>query len=108
MSTFSLTDLEAIVEQRSSAGADTSYTASLLEKGALKCAEKFGEEAVELALATAAQEQTDVANEAADVLFHLMVLLRSRGVALEQVMDILNQRTSQSGLAEKAARRSPE
>ncbi|MCR9236567.1 MAG: phosphoribosyl-ATP diphosphatase [Alphaproteobacteria bacterium] len=108
MSTFSLNDLEAIVEQRSSAGAETSYTARLLEKGPLKCAEKFGEEAVELALATAAQEQEDVANEAADVLYHLMVLLRARSVGLDQVMEILNQRTAQSGLAEKAARSAPE
>lgn len=108
MSTFSLSDLESIVEQRSSADADTSYTARLLNKGALKCAEKFGEEAVELALAAAAQEPDDVANEAADVLFHLMVLLRARGVALDEVLDILNQRTTQSGLAEKAARTAPE
>ncbi len=108
MCKFSLSDLETIIEQRSSAGADTSYTARLLDKGALKCAEKFGEEAVELALAAAAQEPTNVANEAADVLYHLLVLLRARGVALNDVLDILNQRTTQSGLAEKAARKSPE
>ncbi|MEH6725694.1 MAG: phosphoribosyl-ATP diphosphatase [Hyphomicrobiales bacterium] len=108
MSTFSLSDLEAIITQRSSAGADTSYTARLLEKGPLKCAEKFGEEAVELALATAAQEPEDVANEAADVLYHLMVVLRARGVSLDQVMDILGNRTAQSGLAEKAARKTPQ
>ncbi len=108
MSRFSLSDLERIIEQRSSAGADTSYTARLLSKGPLKCAEKFGEESVELALAAAAQEPEDVANEAADVLYHLMVVLRARGVSLDQVMDILNQRTAQSGLAEKAARNAPE
>lgn len=105
MSTFSLSDLERIIEQRSSAGADTSYTARLLSKGPLKCAEKFGEESVELALAAAAQEPEDVANEAADVLYHLMVLLRARGVSLEAVLSILDQRTAQSGLAEKAARK---
>tara|TARA_R110002073_G_scaffold48029_3_gene129352 strand:+ start:501 stop:827 length:327 start_codon:yes stop_codon:yes gene_type:complete len=108
MSNFSLSDLQTIIEQRSTAGADASYTASLLDKGVLKCAEKFGEEAVELALAAVAQEPADVANEAADVLYHLMVVLRARGVKLAQIMAILEQRTAQSGLAEKAARNAPE
>lgn len=104
MSKFSLTDLEAIVAERSAASADNSYTAQLLNKGPLKCAEKFGEEAVELVVASAAQEPADVANEAADVLYHLTVLLRARNVPLADVMDILDQRTKQSGLAEKASR----
>ena len=108
MSNFSLSDLQTIIEQRSTADADASYTASLLDKGVLKCAEKFGEEAVELALAAVAQEPADVANEAADVLYHLMVVLRARGVKLAQIMTILEQRTAQSGLAEKAARNAPE
>ena len=108
MSNFSLSDLQTIIEQRSTAGAEASYTASLLDKGVLKCAEKFGEEAVELALAAVAQEPADVANEAADVLYHLMVVLRARGVKLAQIMAILEQRTAQSGLAEKAARNAPE
>lgn len=104
MSKFSLADLETIVAERSAASAGSSYTAQLLEKGALKCAEKFGEEAVELVVAAAAQEPKDVANEAADVLYHLTVLLRAREVPLTKVMDILDERTKQSGLAEKAAR----
>lgn len=108
MGNFSLGDLETIIEERSTAGPDASYTARLLDKGVLKCAEKFGEEAVELALAAVAQERADVANEAADVLYHLMVVLRARGVDLAQIMAILEQRTAQSGLAEKAARYAPE
>ncbi|MEP0522065.1 MAG: phosphoribosyl-ATP diphosphatase [Hyphomicrobiales bacterium] len=105
MNKFTLSDLEAIVAERSAASADKSYTAQMLNKGALKCAEKFGEEAVELVVAAAAQEPEDVANEAADVLYHLVVLLQARGIPLETVMDILDHRTNQSGLAEKAARR---
>nr|WP_306264535.1 phosphoribosyl-ATP diphosphatase [Pararhizobium sp. IMCC3301] len=108
MSNFSLSDLQTIIEERSTAGVEASYTARLLDKGVLKCAEKFGEEAVELALAAVAQEQADVANEAADVLYHLMVVLRARGVELAQIMAILEQRTAQSGLAEKAGRSAPE
>lgn len=104
MSNFSLTNLDAIIAERSSASAENSYTAQLLDKGVLKCAEKFGEEAVELVIAAAAQEPADVANEAADVLYHLTVLLRARGVPLSDVLNILDERTRQSGLAEKAAR----
>ncbi len=103
-----LHDLAATITARKDADPDSSWTAKLLAKGPEKCAEKFGEESVELALAAAAQEPEDVANEAADVLYHLMVVLRARGVSLDQVMDILNQRTAQSGLAEKAARNAPE
>lgn len=104
MSDFSLAQLDAIVAERSTVGADNSYTAQLLEKGTLKCAEKFGEEAIELVVAAAAQDQADVANEAADVLYHLTVLLRAKGVPMNAVMEILANRTKQSGLAEKAAR----
>ena len=104
MSKFSLAELDAIISERSTASAKDSYTAQLLDKGALKCAEKFGEEAVELVVAAAAQESADVANEAADVLYHLAVLLRARSVPLSEVLGILEERTKQSGLAEKAAR----
>ncbi|PCJ87320.1 MAG: phosphoribosyl-ATP diphosphatase [Hyphomicrobiales bacterium] len=104
MPQFSLTDLDTIIAKRADAGADSSYTAQLLHKGVLKCAEKLGEESIELILAAAAQEKSDVANEAADVLYHLLVLLRARDVPLEEVMTILEGRTGQSGLAEKALR----
>ncbi len=104
MPQFSLSDLDAIVAERAQVDKDSSYTSQLLHKGVLKCAEKFGEESIELALAAAAQEKCDVANEAADVLYHLLVLLRAREVPLEEVLMILEGRTAQSGLVEKASR----
>ncbi len=103
---FTLDDLARIIAARADAEAESSYTASLLAKGAPRCAKKFGEEAVELAIAAVAQDEAAVRAEAADVLYHLLVLLRSRGVALADVMEELERRTAQSGLAEKASRRS--
>ena len=102
---FTLDDLARIIAARADAGAESSYTASLLAKGAPRCAKKFGEEAVELAIAAVAQDEAAVRAEAADVLYHLLVLLQSRGVALADVMEELERRTAQSGLAEKASRR---
>lgn len=104
MTDFTLTDLERIIAARANETAEASYTASLLDKGALKCAEKFGEEAVELALAVAAQDDKAVTDEAADVLYHLLVALKARRVPLNAVLEALQHRTSQSGHAEKAAR----
>jgi phosphoribosyl-ATP pyrophosphohydrolase len=102
---FTLDDLARIIAARAGAGAENSYTASLLAKGSPRCAKKFGEEAVELAIAAVAQDEAAVRAEAADVLYHLLVLLQSRGVALGDVMEELERRTAQSGLAEKASRR---
>ena len=102
---FTLDDLARIIAARAGAGAENSYTASLLAKGSPRCAKKFGEEAVELAIAAVAQDEAAVRAEAADVLYHLLVLLQSRGVALGEVMEELERRTAQSGLAEKASRR---
>ena len=102
--TFALADLAAIVAQRAGAGEADSYTARLLAAGPGKCAKKFGEEAFELALATVAEDGKAVTSEAADVLYHLLVLLASRGVALADVMAELQRRTAQGGLAEKASR----
>ncbi len=102
---FTLDDLARIIAARADAEAESSYTASLLAKGAPRCAKKVGEEAVELAIAAVAQDEAAVRAEAADVLYHLLVLLRSRGVALADVMEELERRTAQSGLAEKASRR---
>jgi phosphoribosyl-ATP pyrophosphohydrolase len=102
---FTLDDLARIIAERARAPADQSYTSALLGKGAAHCAKKFGEEAVELAIAAAAQDEKAVRAEAADVLYHLLVVLRSREVELTDVMSELERRTRQGGLAEKASRR---
>jgi phosphoribosyl-ATP pyrophosphohydrolase len=83
---------------------ESSYTAKLLSKGVEKCAKKFGEEAVELALAAVQHKKDEVAREAADVLYHLLVLLQASGVSPNAVMEELKRREGTSGLAEKAAR----
>ncbi len=102
---FTLDDLARTIAERASAEAEKSYTRSLLDKGAAHCAKKIGEEAVELAIAAVAQDEAAVRAEAADVLYHLLVVLRSRGVALGDVMGELERRTRVSGLEEKASRR---
>ena len=104
MSGFSLEDLELIVASRVAADSGQSYTRQLLDKGVEHCAKKFGEEAFEVALAAVAGDPKATAGEAADVLYHLLVLLRAAGVPLAEVMAVLEGRTGQSGLAEKAAR----
>ena len=102
---FTLDDLARTIAERAQAGAATSYTSSLLAKGPAHCAKKFGEEAVELVIAAATQDDAAVRAEAADVLYHLLVVLKSRDVPLSQVIGELERRTSQSGLEEKASRR---
>lgn len=101
---FSLTDLEAIIADRAAASADESWTAKLLAKGPEKCAEKFGEEAIEAVIEAVKNDKAGLTSEAADVLFHLLVMLKSRDVALADVLAELERRQSQSGLAEKASR----
>jgi phosphoribosyl-ATP pyrophosphohydrolase len=101
---FTLGDLEAIIARRADAGADSSYTASLLAKGPGGCARKLGEEAIETIIAGVSGDRTQVRKEAADLIYHLMVLLKASDVRLEEVMAELASRTSQSGHAEKAAR----
>lgn len=98
-------ELAEIVATRAKATPEDSWTAKLLSKGPEKCAEKFGEEAVEAIIEAIKDDREKLAAEAADVLFHLLVMLKSRDVPLSEVMEILRQRQGQSGLAEKAARR---
>lgn len=106
MSTFTLSDLEAIIAARAAAADPaSSYTAKLLSDGVQRCAKKFGEEAVEAALAAVGEDASAFTNEAADVLYHLLVLLKARGVAVADVMATLERRTKQSGHAEKASRK---
>jgi phosphoribosyl-ATP pyrophosphohydrolase len=101
---FTLDGLAQTIYERAGASAETSYTRSLLEKGAAHCARKFGEEAIELTIAAAALEEGAVRAEAADVLYHLLVLLRARGVTLSSVMNELERRSRRSGHEEKASR----
>ncbi len=104
--TFTLADLAAIIKERAKASPDVSWTAKLLASGTDRVAKKFGEEAVEAVIAAVRADKAALTSEAADVLFHLLVLLESQGVCLDDVMRELMSRTTQSGLAEKAARRS--
>ncbi|WP_439123903.1 phosphoribosyl-ATP diphosphatase [Marivita sp.] len=101
---MTLEELEQIVAVRAGASADESWTAKLLVKGPEKCAEKFGEEAIEAVIEAVKGDRDRLTSEAADVLFHLLVMLKSRDVALADVMAELGRRQGQSGLAEKASR----
>ena len=101
---MTLEELEQIVAARAAASPDESWTAKLLAKGPEKTAEKFGEEAVEAVIEAVKGDRARLTAEAADVLFHLLVMLRARGVPLSDVMDELARRQSRSGLQEKAAR----
>jgi len=104
LSDFTLDDLAAIVAARAASGDDGSYTAKLVSKGVPRIAKKLGEEAVEAAIAATLGARDDLRAEAADVLYHLVVLLHAAGVPLAEVMAELQRRTAMSGLAEKAAR----
>ncbi|MEO0385733.1 MAG: phosphoribosyl-ATP diphosphatase [Pseudomonadota bacterium] len=106
MSGFSLSDLEVILAERATATADESYTASLLAAGMPKAARKLGEEAVESIVAALEGDNDELTKEAADVLYHLLVVLRIADIPLDNVLAELARRTGQSGLAEKAARSS--
>ena len=101
---MTLDDLEAIIAQRAQASPDDSWTAKLLAKGPEKCAEKFGEEAVEAIIEAVKNDPEALTSEAADVLFHLLVMLHARGVSVANVMAELERRQGQSGLQERAGR----
>lgn len=105
MSRFTIHDLAATVDARAASGGDASYTRKLLDKGVGHCAKKLGEEAVETVIAAVENDRDHLIAESADLVFHLLVLLKARGVGLAEVEDALAKRTGQSGLEEKAARR---
>jgi phosphoribosyl-ATP pyrophosphohydrolase len=105
MASFTLQDLEKRVQTRAQASPASSYTRALLDKGVSHCAKKLGEEAVEMAIATIAEDRERVVAEAADLLYHLLVVLHARGVALSEVEAVLAERTRQSGIDEKSARK---
>jgi phosphoribosyl-ATP pyrophosphohydrolase len=104
MSNFTIADLERRINERAKESADVSYTRKLLDKGASQCAKKFGEEAVEAVMAVVGEERDRVIGEAADVLYHLLVMLKARDVTLADVEALLETRTKKSGLEEKASR----
>jgi len=105
MASFTLNDLAARVKERAAASAETSYTRKLLDKGVAHCAKKLGEEAVEVALAAVADDREHLIVEAADLLYHLLVVLEARGVKLAEVEAALGARTTYSGLDEKVSRK---
>ena len=105
MTNFTLSDLAAIIEDRARTAPADSYTAKLLAGGVPRAARKFGEESLEAILAAMEGNKAGLTAEAADVAYHLLVLLRAAGVPLSDVMAELEKRTAQGGLAEKAARK---
>ncbi|MGE5367597.1 MAG: phosphoribosyl-ATP diphosphatase [Betaproteobacteria bacterium] len=106
MSSFTIRDLERRVQARARESAEVSYTRKLLDRGVDYCAKKFGEEAVEATIAAVGEDRQGLVREAADVLYHLLVVLHARGISLDEVEAELGARSHQSGLEEKAARTS--
>jgi len=104
MSEFTLSDLEKIVAERAIASPEESYTAKLISRGMDVAAKKLGEEAVETVIAAVNQNRANLVAESADVLYHLLVVLKAANIPLSDVLDELNKRTSQTGLQEKASR----
>lgn len=99
-----LSRLAATIQSRKGADPESSWTAKLFAKGPEKCAEKFGEEAIEAIIEAVKGDREKLTSEAADVLYHLLVMLAARDVTLDQVLAELERREGTSGLVEKAAR----
>ena len=106
MTKFSLLDLETIIAARAVSNDSASWTAKLIGMGIEKSAEKLGEEAIETVIAAISRDRDGVRDEAADLLYHLLVVLHMRGVDVADVMSELQRRTVQSGIDEKNARSS--
>ncbi len=105
MAGVTLNDLEKRVQDRAQADPGASYTRTLVDRGMAHCAKKLGEEAVEVAIAALAEDRDRVVAETADLLYHLLVVLHTRGIPLAEVESELERRTQQTGLDEKAARK---
>jgi phosphoribosyl-ATP pyrophosphohydrolase len=99
-----ITDLAATITARVGGDPDTSWTAKLLAKGPAKCAEKFGEEAIEAIIEAVKGDRAALTREAADVIYHLLVMLTANGISLAEVEAELTRREGQSGIDEKAGR----
>lgn len=104
---MTLEDLEVRVALRAAASPEESYTARLIARGMDKAAQKLGEEATEAVIAAVTSNRAELVKESADLLYHLLVVLRAADLPLAEVMAELDARTAQSGLAEKAARKEP-
>ena len=100
-----LSHLAETIDARAMADPAGSYTAKLLSKGPLSCGKKIAEEGAELALALVAEGRSETASEAADLIYHMLVGLRVKGVSLDKVAHALAKRQGMSGLAEKASRK---
>lgn len=107
MSDETLARLASTIRARRAESADRSYTRQLLDSGTARCARKLGEEAVETVVAAIGESDDALKGEAADVIFHLAVLLESRGLSITDAVAVLDARMGTSGLAEKAARKTP-
>src|SRR5262252_10207815 len=105
MSRFTIHDLAVTIDARAASSGEASYTKKLLDKGAEHCAKKLGEEAVETVIAAIGNDRGHLIAESADLLYHLLVLLKARGISLADVEAALGQRTSMSGLEDKASRK---
>ncbi len=101
---MTLEHLATTIAARKGADPETSWTAKLLAKGPEKCAEKFGEEAIEAIIEAVKGDRVRLTSEAADVLYHLLVMLTARDVTLAEVLAELDRREGTSGIAEKAGR----
>jgi phosphoribosyl-ATP pyrophosphohydrolase len=105
MNEDTLARLASTIAERRAATAGTSYTKSLLDKGVAACAKKLGEEAFETVIASLTESDERLCSEAADLLYHLMVLLEARNLPFQAVLTELDRRTAQSGHSEKASRK---
>ncbi|MGB3503180.1 MAG: phosphoribosyl-ATP diphosphatase [Mesorhizobium sp.] len=105
MSAFSLSDLERIIAERGRSGAADSWTAKLFAAGVGKASKKLGEETVETIIAAMSGDREEIAKESADLIYHLLVVLGVTGVPFSDVLEELQRRTAQSGIAEKTSRK---
>src|SRR5262249_45275913 len=105
MSNFTLRDLEKRGQERAKASAHTSYKRRLLDQGVAQSAKQHGQEAIETVLAAVEEDRARLIAEAADLIYHLLVVLEARGISLADVEAKLAERTRQSGLTEKASRK---
>jgi phosphoribosyl-ATP pyrophosphohydrolase len=102
---FTIYDLERRVDERATASPEVSYTRKLLDRGVAQCAKKLGEEAVELALASVIESRERLIDETADLIYHLLVVLKARDIKLSEVETVLGMRAGQTGLQEKSSRK---
>lgn len=100
-----LEQLQGVIQSRKNASADSSYTASLFQRGRKRIAQKVGEEAVETVIAAVTDDKEHIVSESADLIYHLLVLLCDAGLTLEDVCAVLQRREGVSGLEEKKNRK---